>query len=152
MSAMSGKLRVFHDASCPICRAEMEELGKVDDDGVLELIDCSADDFSDDEAALAGLEQQDLLSAMYVQDDSGRWYQGPDAFAEIYGRLGIERMAGLWGSRPLRPFVNFGYRLFLMLRGVLVSLGGARVVRWLVRREARHAAKRATHCSTDRDD
>lgn len=152
MNAPAGKLRVFHDASCPICRAEMEELSKVDDNGTLQLVDCSADGFFDKEAELAGLNQQELLSAMYVQDDSGHWYQGPDAFAEIYGRLGIERMAALWGSRPLRPFVNLGYRLFLVLRGLLVALGGERVVRWLVRREARHASQRATRCSTDRDE
>ncbi len=151
MNTASRKLRVFHDRSCPICRAEMEELSRVDSNAELELIDCSAPDFHDDEASQAGLEQADLVSAMYVQDENGRWYQGPDAFAEIYQRLGIERMARLWGSKPLRPLVNFGYRMFLLLRGVLAKLGAERVVRWMVRREAREAAKRATYCDTNRD-
>ena len=88
---------------------------------------------------------------MYARDASGHWYQGPDAFAEIYRRVGIERMARLWGSRPLRPLVRLGYHLFLALRGVLAALGADRVVRWWVRREADAAAERAGRCRIDGD-
>lgn len=149
---MSGdRLRVFHDASCPICRAEMEELMRVDQGEQLELIDASADDFHDAEAQADGLDQATLLSAMWVQDERGTWHRGPNAFAEIYRRVGLARMARLWGSRPLRPLVRLGYHLFLLLRPLLAALGADRVVRWLVRREAREASRRANHCRTESD-
>lgn len=143
------KLRIYHDASCPICKAEIEELARADTAGKLEIIDASADAFDDEAAREAGLDQAMLLSAMYVRDEQGQWHTGPDAFAEIYERVGIERMAKLWGSRPLRPLVNLGYRLFLIFRGVLAALGFDRIVRWYVRREAEAAAARASACSID---
>ena len=148
---MSGseRLRVYHDASCPICRAEIEELARADTDGRLEIIDASADDFDDPFARDAGLDQATLLSAMTVRDEAGRWHGGPDAFAEIYERVGLDRMARLWGSRPLRPLVQLGYRLFLVFRPLLVALGAERVVRWWVRREAAAAAERARGCAVD---
>lgn len=140
------RLRVYHDASCPICRAEIEELAAVDDEHRLEIIDASAEHFDDPEAREAGLDQDVLLSAMYVRDEAGQWHTGPDAFAEIYERVGIERMAKLWGSKTWRPIVNLGYRLFLVMRGLLVALGAERTVRWFVRREAQAAANRARTC------
>lgn len=143
------RLRVYHDASCPICKAEIEELARADTAGRLEIVDASADTFDDAYAREAGLDQAMLLSAMYVRDEQGQWHTGPDAFAEIYERVGIERMARLWGSRPLRPLVNLGYRLFLVCRGVLAAMGFDRVVRWYVRREAAAAAERATACRID---
>ena len=88
---------------------------------------------------------------MYVRDERGRWHSGPDAFAEIYERVGIERMARLWGSRGLRPLVNLGYRLFLLFRPVLAALGADRLVRWWVRREAEAAVRRANQCRVDGD-
>lgn len=150
---MSGpaKLRIYHDASCPICRAEIEELAAVDFDQRLEVIDAASEHFADDHAREAGLDQEMLLSAMYVRDEQGLWHTGPDAFAQIYERVGIDRMARLWGSRTWRPLVNLGYRLFLVTRGLLVALGGDRVVRWFVRREAQAAARRADYCRTRED-
>ncbi len=143
------RLRVYHDASCPICKAEIEELARADTAGRLEIIDASADAFDDEAAREAGLDQEILLSAMYVRDEQGAWHAGPDAIAEIYARVGIERMAKLWGSRPLRPLVNLGYRLFLVFRGVLAAVGFDRIVRWYVRREAEAAAERAAACRVD---
>lgn len=143
------RLHVYHDASCPICKAEIEEIARADTDQRLEIIDASAEGFDDEAVREAGLDQATLLSAMYVRDEQGEWHTGPDAFAEIYERVGIERMAKLWRSRSLRPLVNLGYRLFLVFRGVLAAMGFDRVVRWYVRREAAAAAERASACRID---
>ena len=143
------RLRIYHDGDCPICQAEMEELVRADRDARLELIDVAAADFDDPIAADAGLDADMLKSALYVYDESGAWHSGPDAFAEIYQRVGIDRVAALWASRPLRPLVHLGYRLFLVTRPLLAALGFDRLVRWWVRREADAAAARATHCSSD---
>ena len=142
-------LTVFHDASCPICRAEMEELTSIDDAGVLELIDCSQDDFDDIRCRDAGLTQADLMGALYIVDREEHWRSGPDAFAEIYAALGLARMARFWGRGWWRPLVNLGYRLFALTRGWLALLGLDRAVRWGVRKEAEAAATRSSSCRTD---
>ncbi|MEM7612203.1 MAG: DUF393 domain-containing protein [Pseudomonadota bacterium] len=150
MQADASKLRIYHDRSCPICRAEMEELKYLDADGRLELVDCSVADFSDTDTRDAGLAREDLMSALHVLDGDGQWHQGPDAFALVYASLGIERMAALWGRGPWRPVVNLGYRLFAISRRFLALLGFEHVVRWMIRREARAAAERADACQTKR--
>ncbi len=40
-------LTVFYDASCPMCASEMHALRDLDREGRLELVDCSAAQFSD---------------------------------------------------------------------------------------------------------
>ncbi|MEL7310759.1 MAG: DCC1-like thiol-disulfide oxidoreductase family protein [Pseudomonadota bacterium] len=142
-------LTVFHDASCPICRAEMEELVRIDDEGKLELVDCSTDGFVDVRCEDAGLTQTELMSALYIVDRDDQWRSGPDAFAEIYGVLGMDRMARVWGRGWWRPLVNLGYRLFALTRGWLAPLGIDRAVRWWVRKEAEAAATRSSACRTD---
>lgn len=142
-------LTIYHDGSCPICRAEMEVLKEADVDDRLELIDCSSDGFSDARCDEAGLTQSDLMSALHVVDAKDRWLQGPDAFAAIYLELGFERMARFWGRGWWRPAVNLMYRLFAVTRGWLAPLGLDRAVRWWVRREAEQAASRAQSCRSD---
>lgn len=142
----SERIVIYHDHSCPICRAEMEELKQVDHTNRLELLDCSADGFFDAAATEIGLEQDQLMSAMYIRVGDSRWLQGPDAFEFIYRELGMPKMAAFWGSKRLRPLVNIGYRLFARTRGVLALIGVDKLVRWYVRREAQRAASRATHC------
>ncbi|MEM9171223.1 MAG: DUF393 domain-containing protein [Pseudomonadota bacterium] len=148
--SVPGQIVIYHDGSCPICRAEMEELQRIDVDEVMTLVDVSVDGFIDAEADSAGLDQRDLMRAFYIRTHDDHWLSGPDAFEHLYLRLGMPRVARFWGSRLWRPFVNFGYRLFAMTRGVLAYFGLAHVVRAMVRREAKHAATRATQCETDR--
>ncbi|MEO0574134.1 MAG: DUF393 domain-containing protein [Pseudomonadota bacterium] len=145
------RIVVYHDRSCPICRAEMEELKKIDGGDVLTLVDCSSTDFADADAAEAGLDQRMLMSAMYIRVGSDHWLQGPDAFEYIYDQLGMPKMAAFWGSKRLRPLINVGYRLFARTRGFLALFGVGHIVRWYVRREAQKAAQRATHCERDSD-
>ena len=152
MSEPRAAITVYHDRSCSICRAEMEELKAIDQENILELVDCSASGFSDVHAADARLDQDTLMRAMFIRTADGEWLQGPDAFAHLYGRLGIPGMAKFWGSRTLRPLVSLGYRLFAMTRRFLSYLGVASIVRWWVRREARRAAQRTQHCTTRRKD
>ena len=84
-----------------------------------------------------------MMRALHVRE-GGQWVSGPAAFARIYERMGMTRMARLWGSQALKPLVNIVYRLFVVSRPLLARLGMARAVRWVVRRELRHRSQDAT--------
>ncbi len=131
-------IEVYYDGSCPICVAEIDELSRGDRDNALSMINCAGEDFAS--ALPEGVPaQDDLMRALHIRED-GQWLSGPEAFARIYERMGMTRMAGFWGSRALKPLVHSVYRLFVVTRPLLARLGMARVVRWFVRRELRHKA------------
>jgi len=99
-------LTVFYDASCPLCASEMHALKARDADGKLELVDCSAPDF--DEGILSGttVKRSHLMTYLHARDAHGRWLIGVDAFQEIYGAVGLQRLAGLWPRlRRLYPWI-----------------------------------------------
>ncbi len=126
--------QVFFDGSCPICRAEIEELKGADQSGSISFVDCSAEGFAPAPGDPSHPSQKALLNALHVFEN-GHWLSGPDAFAEIYRSLGMTRLAKVWGSRRLRPLVNIVYRLFVVSRPLLAWLGVGTLVRWMVRKE-----------------
>ncbi len=102
-------LTIFYDASCRMCATEMEALKRRDVHGRLELVDCSAPDF--DETVLAGLplRREDLMTAIHARDAHGRWSSGVEVFELAYGAVGLDVLAGFWGSRALRPVLERVY-------------------------------------------
>jgi predicted DCC family thiol-disulfide oxidoreductase YuxK len=102
-------LTVFYDASCPMCSAEMRALKRRDAQGRLILVDCSAPDF--DETVLAGvpIRRADLMTAIHARDAHGRWFSGIEVFELAYGAVGLDVLAGFWGSRILRPVLDRVY-------------------------------------------
>lgn len=145
-STVDGPLLVFYDRSCPLCETEMQTLRKADQRNRLQLIDCSAADFSHPTAEQAKISRQRLLEAMHVLDASGRWHVGVDAFVEVYSAVGIHRVAR-WLSKPwLKPLFELIYPLIARYRQPLSRLGLNRPFERMIQREARRAAGR--HCST----
>ena len=94
-------LTVFYDASCPLCAGEMRALKSRDQDGKLQLVDCSAADF--DESVLAGvaIRRHDLMALIHARDAHGRWYVGVDALEQAYAAAGREALAGFWAKQSV---------------------------------------------------
>jgi predicted DCC family thiol-disulfide oxidoreductase YuxK len=115
-------LTVFYDASCPMCATEMNALKRRDADERLILVDCSAADF--DESVLAGLplRREDLMARIHARDAHGRWFSGVEVFEIVYGAVGMDVMAGLWGSRALRPVLDRTYHWIARHRQLLSRL------------------------------
>jgi predicted DCC family thiol-disulfide oxidoreductase YuxK len=115
-------LTIFYDASCPMCAGEMQLLKRRDAHGRLELVDCSAPDF--DESVLAGLpiRRQDLMTLIHARDAHGRWFAGIEVFELAYGAVGLDVIAGFWGSRALRPLLTRIYPWVARHRQVLPRL------------------------------
>ena len=104
-AAVRYPLTIFYDASCPLCVAQMGRLERRDVQGRLVLVDCSAADF--DETVLAGLpiRRRDLMTAIHARDAHGRWFSGIEVFELANAAVGRDAMAGIWGSRTLRPLL-----------------------------------------------
>lgn len=102
-------LTVFYDASCPMCASEMDFLRARDAARRLELVDCSAADFSDEGLRAEGKSRAAFMARLHARDAHGQWLAGPDAFEAIYRAVGLEGTARIWGSRRLRPLVDRAY-------------------------------------------
>src|SRR5260221_29689 len=135
-------LTVFYDASCPMCASEMHALRDLDREGRLELVDCSAAQFSDEGLRAEGITKDKLMALIHARDAHGRWLVGIDCFEAVYRAVGLEGAARIWGDRQLRPLLKRAYPWIARNRQTLSRLGVNRLVRWLLPKVARHAQ----HC------
>jgi len=125
-------LTVFYDASCPLCANEMHALKALDAAGRVQLIDCSAPQFSDEGFLAEGITRTALMARMHVRDASGQWFVAMDAFEVVYRAAGLERAASLWGNRRWRPFFDRLYPWIARYRQPLSRLGLAALVRRVI--------------------
>ena len=116
-------LTVYYDASCALCRAEIEAMKSRDVREQLRLIDCSAASF----AAPEGVSREALMSRIHAQDANGAWLRGIDVFAAVYEAAGFRRIARLYRARALRPFFDRIYPWIADHRRILSALGVARL-------------------------
>jgi len=126
-------LTIFYDASCPMCAHEMHALKARDAAGRLLLVDCSASDFDDGVLAGTPIRREDLMTLIHARDAGGHWLAGLDVFELAYRAAGLERLAGFWGSRHLRPILARLYPWIAKNRQFLSRLGVDRLVRRLFR-------------------
>ena len=142
-------LRIFYDASCPLCRTEMHALKRFDAHGRLALVDCSHPEFRDAAADAAGHTRADMMRLIHACDAQGRWLIGVAVFESAYGAVGITGMERLWAHPVLRPVWERVYPWIADHRMFLSSLGVTRLFGWLVARAARRAHARAQACAAD---
>ena len=113
-------LTVYYDKSCPLCATEIHALRDLDPKG-FRLVDCSAPDFVDPM-------REDMMTRMHARDAQGRWLTGLDAFEAIYSAAGLKRTASVWGSRRIRPVLDWIYMRIARNRQSLSRLGLHRLV------------------------
>ena len=126
-------LSVFYDRSCPMCASEMHALRDLDAAGRIELIDCSAPEFSDEGFLAEGITRRALLERIHARDAYGRWLVGMDAFEAVYRAAGLEAPARMWGNPRLRPLFDRLYPWVARYRQLLSRLGMNALVRRLIR-------------------
>ena len=80
-------ITVFYDGSSAACASEVEALKKVEHDGRLQFVDCSAADFDETVLAGIGLTRNDLLARIHARDAHGRWHTGLGAMEAAYRAL-----------------------------------------------------------------
>lgn len=124
-------LTVYYDASCPLCRSEMETMKARDAGNVLRLVDCSAPAFSETTCATEGVTRPMMMVRIHARDAGGRWLRGVDVFAVVYRAAGFTTLARLYESRLLRPLFDRLYPWIADHRHVLSRWGLPRLFHWL---------------------
>ncbi|MCC6195653.1 MAG: DUF393 domain-containing protein [Burkholderiales bacterium] len=117
-------LTVYYDASCPLCRSEMESLKARDAGNLLYLVDCSKG-----LVAFADVTQAAMMARIHARDADGRWLDGLDVFAAVYRAAGFPVLARLYASRWLRPLLDRLYGWVADHRRLFARLGLARLFR-----------------------
>ncbi len=116
-------LTVYYDKSCPMCAEEMRVLEELDWRGRLRLVDCSAPEFDEAEAAKEGVTRAAMMTRLHARDPEGRWLTGLDAFEAVYASAGLAGAARFWGDPRLRPLLERIYPLVARHRQALSRLG-----------------------------
>ena len=102
-------LKIFYDASCPVCALEMDQLRSRDGAGRLDLVDMSALDF---DAACHGFAPADLDAAIHAVRPDGSVVRGMPVLRLAYAAVGLGWLLRPTGFGPLRPAFDAAYRIF----------------------------------------
>jgi predicted DCC family thiol-disulfide oxidoreductase YuxK len=113
-------LTVWHDGDCPLCRAEIALMRRLDTRGVIHFVDVTRSD-----ASTCPLDRRELLARFHASED-GRLLSGAEAFAAMWRAIPLLRPVGLLARSPtvLRA-LEAAYLGFLRVRPTL-----QRAVRW----------------------
>lgn len=140
-------LTVFFDASCGLCKNEMQAI-KIHDSGQrLSLVDCSANNFDDTPYRADGVTREAMMACLHVLNSHGKWIKGVSAFELIYRTVGMPVMANLWGGRFTRPLAERAYPWIARHRGLFSWTGIPMLFKLWGNCEARRAFKRSRRCS-----
>jgi len=119
MTDEKGRLEVFYDGDCRICRREMDHYRRIDVKGDLQLTDISVDDF---DAGVYGKSRDDFMARLHVRDADGVFHTGVDAFARIWEIIpgpGFSLLAAVVQLPGIHALAGVVYRLFARYRGYL---------------------------------
>ena len=114
-----------------MCAQEMDALRRLDRDGRLELVDCSAPEFDASGLARDGITRDALMARIHASDADGRWLVGIDVYEAAYRAAGLLLSARIWGNRLLRPVFNLVYARVARHRQLLSRLGMSALIRIL---------------------
>lgn len=132
-------LRIYYDASCPMCRSELHGLKSRDDADALHLVDCSASGFADADLDAAGIPVARAMDRIHARDAQGRWFDGVEVFELAYGAAGMTRTARILGHPRLRPLLDWLYPIIARNRSWLARLGLAPMLSRVLHRKRRGA-------------
>lgn len=150
-------LTLLYDASCPVCRLEMDELRHRNIQGRLVFVDISAADFdlpqywpAAAQGNAGGLPtMQDMNAALHGIGPDGQLFTGVDTIRLAYAAVGL---GWLWAPTrwPLmRPMTDMAYRWFARHRYWISATLGPLVSR-IEQRRARARMARMQRCHDGR--
>ncbi|WP_277372653.1 DUF393 domain-containing protein [Pseudomonas sp. AA-38] len=112
-------LTLYYDGDCPLCAREIRLLRKHASPTRLLLVDISAANF---DPAVLGLSLTAMRERLHARWADGQWLLGLDASLWSWQAAGLGTWVAPLRWRPLRPLLEWGYRLFCRLRPHLARL------------------------------
>lgn len=134
-------ITIFYDASCPICKSEMEAIKISDVQNKLNLVDCSPTTF-DVKKYTNSISQTDMMTCIHALDANGAWLKGVDVFAAAYSVTGFDFIAAIWANKTLRPITTRLYPWIANNRQLLSKTGLPFVFNSLVKKLAQNKANK----------
>ncbi|MFV9682351.1 thiol-disulfide oxidoreductase DCC family protein [Pseudomonas sp. NY15367] len=119
MHNCSWPLTLYYDGDCPLCALEIELLRRHAAPQRLLFVDIASEDFDPTPLGRSLPEMQARLHARWAD---GEWLLGLDASLWSWEAAGLGRWVAPLRWRPLRPLLEWGYRLFCRLRPHLAHL------------------------------
>lgn len=120
----SKALTVFYDGECPMCTQEICMYRSFKGAESIKWVNLTE---LPDGDIVPGVTKENALARFHAIDDHGYVYVGGAAFAAIWCTLPKFRLLGRLCTRwPLRVFLNYSYRFFLILRPFLQVVCHAR--------------------------
>jgi predicted DCC family thiol-disulfide oxidoreductase YuxK len=118
---------IFHDGSCPLCRAEIAFYRRRTPDVPMRFVDVST--AAPDEWVAEGLRGADAMRRFHVRDQDGRLTSGAEAFGLLWrNHAGFRWLGRLVRLPVIGAMAELAYRCFLVtLRPV---------VQWVLRTRA----------------
>lgn len=141
-------LTLLYDASCAVCRLEMEHLRERSTDGRLHFVDITAPGF---DPARYGATLNEMNAVIHGITADGRTLRGVEVLRLAYAAAGLGWVLRPSGWPVLQPFFDAGYRVFArhrrgisqLLRPAIEALEARRALR-------RMQACRAGQCDLER--
>lgn len=106
-------LTLYYDGNCPLCAREIQLLRRRASLDRLQLIDISDAPF---DATALGFTHQAMQNLLHARFADGQWVTGLDATLWSWRAAGLEKWAAPLTWKPLRPLLEWAYRLFCYLR------------------------------------
>lgn len=115
-----GKVTVWHDGSCPLCRREIALMRRLDRRGAIRFVDAA------NAEAACPLDRAELLARFHAEED-GRMLSGAAAFAAMWRAIPLLRPLGLLARNPtVLQVLEQAYGDFLRLRPRLQQIARRR--------------------------
>lgn len=143
-------LTLLYDASCPVCRLEMDELRHRDRAGRLAFVDISTPGFDlavhwPDAASGASPNVFDLNAALHGIGANGTVYTGVETIRLAYAAVGLGWLWAPTGWPVLRPVFDVAYRVFARHRYAISARLAPFVDRLAQRRARSHDRMQRCH-------
>ena len=113
---MADTITIYHDGSCPLCRAEIAHYRQQPGAEKLAFVDVSAGACE----VGPGLTARQAMERFHIRLPDGSLRSGAAAFATIWTTLPRWKWAAKAAAVPgMMPILELGYRLSLLVRPVL---------------------------------
>ncbi len=103
------QVEVFYDGQCPLCRREVNLLGRWDRHGRIRATDIADAEFSPQRL---GKTMEDLMAEIHGRLPDGQWIVGVEVFRRLYAAVGLGPLVFLSRAPVISHGLELAYRVF----------------------------------------